>query len=297
MNRYHYYYHYNMMFIILLLLSSFSISNAIDIDIHKHTIRNRLHIHKKSQLYHRSSSSSSSSSRTNNERTNNVLEPASSEEMEKMMSSSGMIQTKSDHYNNNGINIEDKDDHQQTLKEIEDKRQFKFKTAKEVIVQSQLTNDLLALETKTLCDEEYINTMDIITASDPWGMMAEDLYDEKVARNVYVETLAESLRVKNIQVAYLSKAIEVLSRQRYRLYKKFTRNILSQINIYQAQFALQGTLYEMKSFKLTPDELKSLLKTSYTEEMNNLDKLYRQATDVSTLTYTHTHTHTIILSL
>ena len=139
MNRYYYYYHYNMMFIILLLLlSSFSISNAIDIDIHKHTIRNRLHIHKKSQLYHRSSSSSS---RTNNERTNNVLEPASSEEMEKMMSSSGMIQTKTDHYNNNGINIEDKDDHQQTLKEIEDKRQFKFKTAKEVIVQSQLTNE------------------------------------------------------------------------------------------------------------------------------------------------------------
>ena len=48
------------------------------------------------------------------------------------------------------------------LKEIEDQRQLNTHTAKEAIVKSQLTNDLLAPETKTLCDEEYINTYDLM---------------------------------------------------------------------------------------------------------------------------------------
>ena len=221
----------------------------------------------------------------------NVLEPSIPSEEQGM----GGLESTAINLDDSQTMDDDKYEKKKYLENIEDKRQLQFQTAKEVMVKSQLKNDLLALETKTLCDEEFLNTFDLIESSDPWGLLAEDLYDEKVARNAYVEVLAETLQTKNVQVAYLTNVVNVLSRQRYRLYKTFTKNVLSQITIYQNQYSLQGSLYDSKSFQLKPDELKSLLQVSYTQEMNDLDNLYKQAKHVSCFKlYTH---HALYTSL
>ena len=167
------------------------------------------------------------------------------------------------------------------LKEIEDRRQLKFHTAKEAIVKSQLTNDLLALETKTLCDEEYINTYDLMESCDPFGPNLKPvLIYEKVFINEYLEGMAESLRAANLQLAYLSKVRSMLGRQRGRLYRQFAQYIKSQIEIYARQYMLQGSLYRNGTFQLSPHELKKLLKTSYDQEMKDLDTLYTEAQSV-----------------
>ena len=167
------------------------------------------------------------------------------------------------------------------LKEIEDQRQLKFHTAKEAIVKSQLTNDLLALEAKTLCDEEYINTYDLMESCDPFGPNLKPvLIYEKVFINEYLEGMAESLRAANLQLAYLSKVRSVLGRQRGRLYRQFAQYIKSQIEIYARQYMLQGSLYRNGTFQLSPHELKKLLKTSYDQEMKDLDTLYTEAQSV-----------------
>ena len=167
------------------------------------------------------------------------------------------------------------------LKEIEDQRQLKFRTAKEAIVKSQLTNDLLALETKTLCDEEYINTYDLMESCDPFGPNLKPvLIYEKVFINEYLEGMAESLRAANLQLAYLSKVRSMLGRQRGRLYRQFAQYIKSQIEIYARQYMLQGSLYRNGTFQLSPHELKKLLKTSYDQEMKDLDTLYTEAQSV-----------------
>ena len=167
------------------------------------------------------------------------------------------------------------------LKEIEDRRQLKFHTAKEAIVKSQLTNDLLALETKTLCDEEYMNTFDLMEDCDPFSTnLKPDLIYEKVHMNEYVEEMAESLRAANLQLAYLSKVRSMLGRQRGRLYRQFTQYIIAQIKVYAGQYTLQGSLYRNGTFLLSPHELKKMLKTSYDQEMKDLDALYTEAQSV-----------------
>ena len=167
------------------------------------------------------------------------------------------------------------------LKKIEDRRQLKFHTAKEAIVKSQLTNDLLALETKTLCDEEYLNTYDLMESCDPFGpKLRSSLIREKVFINEYVEGMAESLRAANLQLAYLSNVLSMLGRQRGRLYRRFAQYIASQIKIYAGQYALQGSLYKNSTFLLSPHDLKNMLKTSYDQEMKDLDALYTEAQSV-----------------
>ena len=158
---------------------------------------------------------------------------------------------------------------------------MKFHTAKEAIVKSQLTNDLLALEAKTLFDEEYINTYDLMESCDPFGPNLKPvLIYEKVFINEYLEGMAESLRAANLQLAYLSKVRSVLGRQRGRLYRQFAQYIKSQIEIYARQYMLQGSLYRNGTFLLSPHELKKMLKTSYDQEMKDLDALYTEAQSV-----------------
>ena len=43
---------------------------------------------------------------------------------------------------------------------------------------------------------------------------------------------------------------------------------------------LQGSLYRNGTFQLSPHELKKLLKTSYDQEMKDLDTLYTEAQSV-----------------
>ena len=132
-----------------------------------------------------------------------------------------------------------------------------------------------------MCDEEYINTYDLIESCDPFGPnLKPTLIYEKVFANEYLEGMAESLRAANLQLAHLSKVRSMLGRQRGRLYRQFTQYIIAQIKVYAGQYALQGSLYRNGTFLLSPHELKKMLKTSYDQEMKDLDALYTEAQSV-----------------
>ena len=157
----------------------------------------------------------------------------------------------------------------------------KAKNAKQTIIEALVVNDALVFETNELCDAEYLNSFDLMALVDPWGEFSYDLYNNRLHIMELIKHLSSSVRVMHQEMAILNKAITMLLRQRYTLYKNFEKLMARYLELY----AHQETGPQAVLLRYIPEddprlpvaELVDRVKIKYDEEITQVKAITEKA--------------------